>query len=121
MCWPASCTMQSRPASTAVPMLACLHASAEYSAICLTDCASDRGAHASPPARVFPIDAIAEQNEAGAGPTLARSLCSACRIFNGAIELPQQQQRESSTCLHHIGSRGSQATLPDGYAARVTG
>src|SRR5262249_10837901 len=53
-------------------------------------------------------------------PALARSLCSACRIFNGAIELPQQQQRESSTCLHHVGSGGSQATLPDGYAARVT-
>src|SRR5262249_41477923 len=44
-----------------------------------------------------------------------------CRINNAIIDLHSNNRAPAQTCLPIFGSQGSQETLPDECAARVTG
>src|SRR5262249_15058489 len=50
---------------------------------------------------------------------LLSPVCPDCRISNAVIVLRSNNRMQTQTCLTTFGSEGSQATLPDGRAARV--
>jgi hypothetical protein len=61
---------------------------------------------------------------------VARLIGSCAHLADGSFNLPNLQRRHrvaqrttprKHLCLHHVGGQGSQATLPEGSPARVTG